>query len=254
MHLLIIGSNLLNRILETIFLTRPTKFVFHLLLNTDRAQSDCNLLFQANYNDSFYTSYTINTELLVFFDSIEFENNKLVLNYEQCEKLIELTRLFKDSNVSFGFNEDKGTIETVVSHNNVKLEFSIDHQIDHNQIIPPDTQLYNIVDYIPIQTKLFLNIVTLVNNNEYYTQMEVEPSRNRLILGDNESFKTTLKLSNELILEPAIIIINPDSIILFLNKIDVQMINIKIHESLAFVINFETEFGSVFYYRAHETV
>ena len=92
----------------------------------------------------------------------------------------------------------------------------------------------------------------LVHDNNYYTTMKID-SKHRLILGDEDSFKTTIRLDRELILEPTTIIINPDSIILFLESVKSEIVNIKFHKSLAFVINFTTDFGSVFYYRAHET-
>lgn len=244
MHFLIISSCLLKEILTTIFIDRPKNFVFHMIIESQKENS---VIFQTNYNNAFYTSYEICIDKFIFFDSIGFK--MIVLNYEQCTKLLQLVNMF-DTNVSFGYNEIESVIEIVISHSNIKLLLPVDDEIDHNYLVPPEHNKN--IPYINIDKKILSNVLTLVNSDKFYTYIRVDSENKRLIFGEDNCTRSIIQLPRTQELIDSSIDINPDSIILFLKNLRNKTINIKVNESIAFIINLETEWGPIYYYRAHE--
>jgi len=248
MHYLLLSSEILKSVLETIILKRPNEFVFHLLCDFQIDIINCTqtLTFQANYANNFYTSFKISTDKLLFFDPLEFR--PIVLNYTQCIKLLQLCTMFKNT-IAIGYNESEELIEIVVSQSNVKLVFKIDNEIDHNPIIPPEHNLE--IPYINLKRELLYNVIKLVQSSEFYTPIRVDSKKRIIIFGDE--FQSIVKiLDSETNLKNSEIEINPDSISLFLENVKVENVNIKINESIAFIIHFSTELGEVYYYRGHE--
>jgi len=250
MHFLLITTEILNTILETIVFKQNdcvNNFVFHLLCDINNSEDSETITFQANYSNEYYTNYTIAISELLFFDSLEFR--PIVLNYDQCLKLIQLTKMFEKCSIGFCLNSCEN-IEVVVSHSNVKLVFPIDNEIDHNPIIPPEHNLD--ISFIPINTELLKNVVTLVNSPKFYTSIRVDRSKSRLIFGDEGSFQSIVQLPRTLNLSDSIIEIEPDSIILFLSNLKIKQVEIKVNKKIAFIIHATTELGEIYYYRGHE--
>ncbi len=235
----------LRNILETIIVEKPKNFVFHMLCDIKNGQF---LTFQANYNNNFYISFILNVQDLVYFDYIEFQ--PIIMNYEQCIKLIHLCNMFGD-NTSVGFDLKESEIEIVVSHSNIKLIFIIDTTIDHDPIVPPEHNLD--IPYIPLETKTLSNVVKLVSSPQFYTPIKIDPKNNRIIFGD--IIQSIIQLRDEINLTESVIDINPDSIILFLKNVinlNIELVEIKVDTSIAFIIHCQFDLGEVYYYSTHE--
>lgn len=251
MHFLMIKSGILKKVLRAIIVDNPNNFIFHMLcdIQNDLETTNNFLTFQANYNDYFYTSFSIDISNLVFLDTLEFQ--PIILNYEQCTKLIYLCDMF-DSDISIGFDLRDDEIEIVVSHSNIKLIFPIDKEIDHNPIIPPEHN-HNIC-YIPLDTLTLYNVVKLVSSPKFYTPIKIDQEKSRIVFGDLIQSIIQLR-KGELNLSNSIIDINPDSIISFLKNLTdlkINKVEIKVDKSIAFIIYTKTELGEIFYYSTHE--
>ena len=244
MHFLLIPTNVLNTILETIIFNSKQSFVFHLLCDT---HSD-KLTFQANYNNDYYASYTISISQLLFFDLLEFK--PIILNYEQCLKLIQITKMFHSVSIGFANNFETNFLEVVVSHSNVKLILPIDNEIDHNPIIPPEENPN--FQFIEIETELLKNIITLVHSSKFYTPIRIDSKKSVIIFGDEGSIQSIIKLPQTYNLIDSNIYIEPDSIISFLSNLKIKNIEIKVNKAIAFIIHSITEIGEIYYYRGHE--
>lgn len=250
MHFLMIHAGVLKSILETIVIDKPENFVFHVLCS-DTQNEEQSLIFQANYNNYFYTSFIIDVSKLMFFDFMEFQ--PIVMNYEQCVKLVQLCNMF-EPNVSVGFDlkESEGCIEVVVSHSNIKVIFIVDTTIDHDPIIPPDHSL--IVPYINLNSQTLLNVVKLSTSPKFYTPIKVDSKKSRIIVGD--LIQSIIQLKGMDNTSNSEIDINPDSVILFLHNLihnlKIKQIEIKVDSSIAFTIHSQIELGEIYYYSTHE--
>ena len=272
----IISSQLLNNILEHISLEFENVnsknidfFTFHLLKENE------NLIFQCNYSNNIYIKYKITINKLLFFDSFEF--NQFILNYHQIIKLKQICTLNLEASLHFKKENEylfiithstdslsSGGISSLGSLSSggigslgslsIKFKFILKDCEDCYLIVPPPPNIS--IPFIEINRLLLLNILKITYNPKIYTSIELKNENNQkeLIFGQyfQDSISSTIQLPEYLIFEPSFIYINPDSIIHFLDKVKVDSIKIKIHESLSFMINCKDNEDEIDYFLGHE--
>ena len=244
MHSLMINSSILNKILKIIIIETTFKTTeFHLLYDDDI------LTFQINYDCDFYVSHTLNISKLVYFDSLEFVD--IVLNYDQCLKLRQLTELFVDATIAVGCLD--GKIEIVVSHSNVKLIFNVDVDVDvDSPIIPPNHNLE--IPYITLNRKLLNNVIKLAKDKGNNIPIRIVEKKSRIIVGCPTDIvpMAVIQLPRQSVVEDSSISINPDSIISFLNNLEIENVQLKVNNTIAFTLHFIFSGEEVYYYRGHD--
>ena len=245
---IIIESYLLGKIFNSILINKTPEFEFHLVLGLHKCpDNDEQLLtFQTNYMNIHYTSYTINPKLLTFFNIFDFEI--IYFNYEQCIKIIKLSNMYPKLNINISKIDDN--VNLTIADGSFSLCFKLDNKISEEYIYPPEHNLN--IPFIDINRILFLNMLKLCQEDKFLMPMEINSHKKYLILGDDTQIVSKIMLKEINCLDSSVIDINPNSIIHFLEKVDNENIRLKVNDKIAFIINYKTDIGEVYYYKGHE--
>lgn len=233
MHSFILEIRILKEILDLLIIDFGKSFVMHI------HQDSNNITFQTNYDNNTFISYKIPKKY--FIDAQKFET--IVLNKEQCQTLVKISNMFQ---TSIGITEEEDTYEIFVSHEEIKLVFYKDDELEKEYIIPPPKTNANIKLY-----KEFLyNAISLVKVPGFVTPLVLDCDKQIITTGDQIQsiipIKTTTKDNTE-------IVINPISLLQFLEHVQHKEIELIINPKLALSIHLQSDIGEIDYYCAHYT-